>query len=99
MTETKAGNIDLKKVFHDWAKDAERGQTMECSKANEKCVYEGHKIVRYKFVYESNPNRATVGGFFWLDDGRCIESWTPSKDHCCKVREREEAAKQQAADK
>lgn len=85
-TTTKAENIDLKAVFHRWAKDARRGETMECLKANEKCVYEGHKIVRYKFVYENNPDCATVGGFFWREDGKCIESWMPSKDHICHAK-------------
>lgn len=91
--------IDLKKVFHDWAADASRGSTMECTntekieaESGKKCVYEGHHIKRYKFVYENDPDRATVGGFFWLEDGRIIESYVPSKDHWSKAQPPEAAA-------
>lgn len=90
--------IDVKKVFHDWAKDAERGSTMECTntekieaESGKKIVYEGHHIVRYKFVYPADGG-ATCGGYFWREDGSCIESWTPSKDHFCNVNRAEPAA-------
>ena len=95
MAETKAGNIDVKEVFHRWAADASRGETMECentekieAESGQLCMYEGHHIVRYKFVYP-NDGGATCGGYFWREDGTCIESWTPSKDHFCNVNRAE----------
>ena len=100
MEETKAGNIDLKAVFHRWAKDASRGSTMECTntekieaESGQLCTYEGHHIKRYKFVYPADGG-ATCGGYFWCEDGSCIESWTPSKDHIANAVKEEPAEAQ-----
>ena len=98
MTTTKANNIDLKKVFKDWAADANRGNTMECTntenieaESGKLCMYEGHHIKRYKFVYENDAMKSTALGFFWMDDGRCIECTEPTKDHWTKAQQPDEA--------
>lgn len=95
METTKAENIDLKAVFQRWVTDASRGSTMECSntekieaESGKLCMYEGHHIKRYKFVYPADGG-ATCGGFFWREDGSCIESWMPSKDHIANTAKTE----------
>ena len=79
--------IDLKMIFHDWAAEAKRGDTMKCTdtaaieaESGRKCMYENHHIKAYEFYYtDQNTNTAT--GIFVMDDGKKITAHCPTADH------------------